>query len=84
MVKPFYTVIALSTGRFTIRYVIPPDWRIQETPRHYDDPGEAKREFQATQPQFRAVAPLSKNAFERRIRQHNQEMEKWKRWTSAS
>lgn len=36
-ITPFYTVIVVPSGRFTIRYVTPPDWTVREIGRNYDD-----------------------------------------------
>lgn len=78
--QPFYTVITTPSGRFTVRFVEPPEWAIWEIAQNYDDPGEAEQEFKATHERFRACKPLPKVAFDRRILQHKQDMEKLKSW----
>lgn len=79
-VKPFYTVIQVQSGRFTIRYVTPPNWTIQEIGRNYDDPAEAVNEFKKYE-RFQRHGRLTATAFYHRIRHHQQDLEKWKQWT---
>jgi len=75
----FYTVIE-ATGGFSVRYVEPPDWQVQETGRVYADPGEATREFKKFA-RFQSAALLSKTSFEQRIRRHQADLAKLRSWS---
>lgn len=79
-VKPFYTVIQTPTGRFTVRYVTPPDWTVKEQGRNYDDKTEAIDEFKKFK-RFEMHGRLTDTAFYKRITHHQQDMEKLKQWT---
>ena len=74
----FYTVIE-AAGGFTVRYVEPPDWQVQEIERVYADPGEATRELKKFK-RFQ-TAPLSKKSFEQRVRRHQADLAKLESWS---
>jgi hypothetical protein len=79
-VTPFYTVITVASGRFTVRYVTPPDWTVQEIGVNYDDPAEARRQFKKFE-RFQIHSQVEKKVFDKRILCHKQDMEKLKQWT---
>jgi hypothetical protein len=83
-IRPFYTVIE-DNGRFSIQFVEPPDWDVQEFDGGqlaYRDPAEAIGEFKKYGC-FQCHRRLTKAAFERRILHYKQDMEKLKTWVQG-
>jgi hypothetical protein len=78
--NPFYTVVEVAGG-FTIRFVEPPNWDIQEFDGVYNDPGEAISEFKKYERHQRS-GKLTNVAFERRILHHRQDMLKLETWNN--
>jgi hypothetical protein len=78
-ITPFYTVVESPSGRFTVRYATPPDWTVCEMGRNYDDPAEAINEFKKYE-RFQTHAKLTKIAFDRRVRHHEQDVQKLSSW----
>lgn len=88
-ISPFHTTVENDYGLHIVRFVEPPFWKIQEFAgsrdgdRGFSDPGEAVREFKKYARHERSGF-LDRSAFEQRILDHQQDVQKLKAWCSGS